>query len=804
MDTEYGGKFNLNEDNEKEIYTLVGMNNEGELINWMRYSLQSGDYSIIDEYIEKKLIKFMYNDGKGKIIHISELLKIRQIQRLNQIKKGKGKNFSSNIENKDINELNFYGKNQNNIRKALKMIDGEKGDAKHREIIWKLEERGFIGETIIGVCMLKGSPIHCLLAKRIVKRFPKLVNDFMISEEYYGLSPLHQSIINDNLEMTYFLLKNGADINQRCYGAFFSTIDQRNTRWDNINHEYVEMSLDTNYEGKTYMGEYPLSFASSTNKLDFIRLLRAFKADPIVKDYNGNTPMHMAVIHEQGEAINLLYDLGGKLTITNKLNLTPLTLSAKLGKKSIFERIINLERSIVSKHGNFNSFSYPLVKIDSIDQDTGKINYESALSLIVYGRGQKHLEMLDGLLEELLKAKWDSFGRRKLIKSFIFYFIYYCFFVVAFISRPGITLYDTCHSESSNTILNKSEINNEDKLINFTTRYDNFYCIRFIFELLVSSMALIQVILEIFDLKHLGFLQWWNIYKAFPEKLMYKVSLIMILIMTKLRVLCYFGKNTTTIEDFLGIISVLLTTINFLFYCRAIKYVGAFVLIIYDIIAKDMLRFIIIYSIFLIGFSQAFYILFTGCVIADQKQNNRTHICDEDIYKKIDTNKNINDYFTNIMCRPHESILRLFIMTLGEFAKLYSEINNCPNIIFSVIGKILFFMFELIVSIMLFNVLIAMMTRTYESVESTNNEYKRQLAKVILATEVSMSSNERKLVMLHYSKPIDTNRRKRAFIINKKGNFNESKSKYNLYSNRILLEKRLKKIKQTKENNYEL
>ncbi|CEF63574.1 Nanchung [Strongyloides ratti] len=737
MNTDYGGEFNINENYEKEIYKFVGMNNDGELINWMRYSLQSGDYSFIDEYIEKKLIKFMYNDGKGKIIHISELIKIRQIQRLNQTKKIKEKNFSSKIENKDINELNFYGKNQNNVRKALKMIDGGKGDVKHREIIWKLEERGYIGETIIGV------------SKRIIKKFPKLVNDFMISEQCYGLSPLHQSIINGDIEMTYFLLKNGADFNQRCYGAFFSTIDQRDTRWDNIKHEYVEMSLDTNYEGKSYMGEYPLSFASSTNNLDCIRLLRVFKADPTVKDYNGNTPMHMAVIHEQCDAINLLYELGGKLTNSNKLNLTPLTLSAKLGKKSTFEKILNLEKSLVWRHGNFNSFSYPLAKIDSIDQDTGTINYESALSLIVYGREDKHLKMLDGLLEELLKAKWNSFGKQKLIKSFIFYFIYYCFFVVAFISRPTITSSDICHNRMSN----------------------NFQ-VSFIFEILVSLMSLIQVVLELNDLKHLGYLRWWNIYKAFPEKLIF---------------LCLLGKDTTGIEDSLGIISVILTTIHFLFYCRAIKYVGPFVLIIYDIIAKDMIRFIIIYR----------------CVFMDQKQNNKIHNCTKERYR-IDSNKERNNEFTNIICKPYESILRLFFMTLGEFTKLYSEINNCPNVLFSTIGKILFFMFEVFVSIMLFNVLIAMMTRTYENIESTSNEYKRQLAKVILATEVSMTSNERKIVMLHYSKPIDTNRRVRAFIINKKSYHKESKLKYNLYSNKILLDKRLKKIKKEKENILEL
>ena len=47
-----------------------------------------------------------------------------------------------------------------------------------------------------------------------------------------------------------------------------------------------------------YWGEYPLSFAACTDQPDCVRLLCAFKADPNMKDTNGNTVVHMWVIHE--------------------------------------------------------------------------------------------------------------------------------------------------------------------------------------------------------------------------------------------------------------------------------------------------------------------------------------------------------------------------------------------------------------------------------------------------------------------------------------------------------------------------
>lgn len=47
-----------------------------------------------------------------------------------------------------------------------------------------------------------------------------------------------------------------------------------------------------------YFGEYPLAFAACTNQEDCYRILRAKKADPNAQDTNGNTVLHMTVIHE--------------------------------------------------------------------------------------------------------------------------------------------------------------------------------------------------------------------------------------------------------------------------------------------------------------------------------------------------------------------------------------------------------------------------------------------------------------------------------------------------------------------------
>lgn len=56
----------------------------------------------------------------------------------------------------------------------------------YREVCWDLKERGAVGETILHLCLLNATSIHADLAKRLLKFYPKLINDIYISDEYYG------------------------------------------------------------------------------------------------------------------------------------------------------------------------------------------------------------------------------------------------------------------------------------------------------------------------------------------------------------------------------------------------------------------------------------------------------------------------------------------------------------------------------------------------------------------------------------------------------------------------------------------
>ncbi|KAI1710434.1 ion transport protein [Ditylenchus destructor] len=216
------------------------------------------------------------------------------------------------------------------------------------------------------------------------------------------------------------------------------------------------------------------------------------------------------------------------------------------------------------------------------------------------------------------------------------------------------------------------------------------------------------------------------------------------------------------LDNMFSLITIILTTFHFLYYCRAVKFVGPFILMIYTIITRDMLRFILIYLIFLVGFSQSFYVIFLACSRIREDRFERG-INNTELGLANDDDNNVN-----ILENPLESFMRLFIMTVGEFTVFYRQLQTCQSPLISNIGKLLFVVYMVLVFLMQFNLLIAMMTRTYELIFNTQKEWKRQWAQVILMLELSLNPKSRLTALLEYSRPIGTDKRKRAFVVTRK------------------------------------
>lgn len=60
---------------------------------------------------------------------------------------------------------------------------------------------------------------------------------------------LHIAIVNEDPAMVKYLVENGADYHERCCGNFMCPEDQKVSRMDSTEHEWVSVSPETNYNG---------------------------------------------------------------------------------------------------------------------------------------------------------------------------------------------------------------------------------------------------------------------------------------------------------------------------------------------------------------------------------------------------------------------------------------------------------------------------------------------------------------------------------------------------------------------------
>ena len=99
--------------------------------------------------------------------------------------------------------------------------------------------------------------------KNTMVRFPlrNLIEIQVIILFFLGENVLHMSVVAEDPTMVKYLLDQGIEIHEKCYGNFFCPEDQKPSRNDSLDHEEVDVCVTTNYAGYVYWGEYPLSFA---------------------------------------------------------------------------------------------------------------------------------------------------------------------------------------------------------------------------------------------------------------------------------------------------------------------------------------------------------------------------------------------------------------------------------------------------------------------------------------------------------------------------------------------------------------
>ena len=147
-----------------------------------------------------------------------------------------------------------------------------------------------------------------------------------------------------------------------------------------------------------------------------------------------------------------------------------------------------------------------------------------------------------------------------------------------------------------------------------------------------------------------------------PSRVGFLLACLLVLLAVPLRLACQ-----PTYEDPLASLIMLLVPLYSLFFCRGFKTTGPFVTMIYRMMAADLLRFVIIYSIFVLGFSQAYYIIFISLGGGGGDGDDGEEGGDDE------------DESSNPMDTAVESIISNFIMSLGNFGDYWEEFENTEH-----------------------------------------------------------------------------------------------------------------------------
>ncbi|XP_029468094.1 transient receptor potential cation channel subfamily V member 3-like isoform X2 [Rhinatrema bivittatum] len=526
-------------------------------------------------------------------------------------------------------------------------------------------------------------------------------------EVYEGQTALHIAIERKQVKMVELLVSKGANVSAKAQGVFFQISKTRNDWF--------------------YFGEYPLSLAACTNQPYLVGFLLENEygncADIAAQDKLGNTVLHALVTisddSKKKRFVMKMYDEILKKSekqriktqerkrqnlekIRNNEELTPLQLAAKSGKLKILTHILSrqykdeddLDVSHLSR--KFEEWAYGPVccsLYDLSEVDTREKN--SVLATVVYNtRHKNHYEMLNvEPLKELIDMKWDKFAAVMFYISAVLYLSY---------------------------MITYSLITSHQPLVNQTYKPDSewkdpgvlagqVYTFMFALYLLISNGAEIFLM---YPYKLSSFLQNGYFHVLF-------LSQALLVLCTNILHWAHGEEHTSVLVAF----AVVLGWFNVLYYAQGLKITGIYTVMLQRMILRDVLRFLFVYVVFLVGFARALASLMEEC---PQDES----------------------------CSPFAAfptaVLELFKLTLGLGDLSVHEQSRHPFVFL-----LLLVIYVILTFVLLLNMLIALMGETVNNIsEESERIWRLQRAMTILDLEKRLPEYLR----IHFQKEkIDSN-----------------------------------------------
>uniref|UniRef100_A0A8D0HJ57 Ion transport domain-containing protein n=1 Tax=Sphenodon punctatus TaxID=8508 RepID=A0A8D0HJ57_SPHPU len=440
-------------------------------------------------------------------------------------------------------------------------------------------QRGAVGETALHVAALYD---NLEAAQVLMEAAPDLVNERMTSELYEGQTALHIAAVNQNVNLVKALLKKGAQVSSpRATGLFF---------------RHSPSNL-------IYFGEHILSFAACVGSEEIVRLLIEHGADIRAQDSLGNTILHILVLQPNKTFACQMYNLilsyekteRGLVPldlIPNNEGLTPFKLAGVEGNTVVFQHLMQKRKHILWSLGPITTILYDLTEIDSWGED------QPFLELVVSTKKREARQILDLTpVKELVSLKWNMYGRPYFCFLALFYVLYMICFTMCCAYRPLKERPDNKSSERDNTIfiqktLQESYITYEDHL-------------RLVGELITVIGAVVILILEIPGILRIGAT------KYFGQTILGGPFHIIVITYACMILLTMVMRLTSTNGEVVPMsFALVLGWCNVMYFARGFHMLGPFTIMIQKMIFGDLLRFCGLMAVVLLGFASAFFIIF--------------------------------------------------------------------------------------------------------------------------------------------------------------------------------------------------
>uniref|UniRef100_A0A8C5APG6 Transient receptor potential cation channel, subfamily V, member 1 n=1 Tax=Gadus morhua TaxID=8049 RepID=A0A8C5APG6_GADMO len=499
---------------------------------------------------------------------------------------------------------------------------------------------------------------------------------------YEGHTSLHIAIERRSIEYVKLLVSKGADVHARAFGKFFQ--QQKGPSF--------------------YFGELPLSLAACTNQpavVDYLMENEHHPADVRQQDPRGNTVLHALVLvadnsPENGRFVTAMYDHILTATahlhpkwrlevVKNQQGLTPIQLAAKTGKIDLFRHILHREfQSGPTKHlsrkftewvyGPVSSSLYDLAYLDSCQE-------ESVLETLVYGSDipNRHEMLTIEPLSQLLDEKWDRFARY----IFAFYFLSYLVYLFIF----TLLAYNKKGGEVACTPLSPPYPTGNDQLSADKTPPKSSG----VPTVPLPCLSLLQAVCFL--------LSAWLYLSSRQEYLGFMVGCLA------------------------------MSWVNLLYYFRGNKHLGIYSVMIQKMILGDIMRFLFVYLVFLVGFSSAVVTLLieppvsNGTAARTLYTTTGTEGCQKPTYRNF-------SYTT----------LELFKFTIGMGDLEFTEHYKYKEVFY-----VLLISYIILTYILLLNMLIALMSSTVDKItKESTSIWQLQRAITILDLERSLPGCLRK------------------------------------------------------------